>query len=385
MSGENRPKARKSRELKVKDLDYTVNYKPTGVKSSDDIQPCHKIIGQERAVNAIFTGLNVKCAGYNIFVTGLMGTGRTTTIKHILEELDQGEPELHDVCYLNNFKNEDCPRVVMFKAGDGSRFRRDMGYLVSSIRKAVPKIFLADDYKERQSRIVREFENRQKRLIQGFEERLTNDGFVMVQLQMADGNRNEIQPLIDGEPASLDKLEQLSKNGKFPESRLDELRRLWDSLRREFDVTSVESKKLTMKLEDALEKLDFSMLSPLIKDKVNLLKKRYPAEDLVTYLNDVYDALTNDLDRFKEAQPRRGEQSPPAFRKREPFEEFSVNLILDNSEKDKIPVVIEKSPSYKNIFGSLERVVDRFGYWSILTGHNRTPFDLLFDAKYIYH
>jgi lon-related putative ATP-dependent protease len=198
-----------------------------------------------------------------------------------------------------------------------------------------------------------------------------------VQIQLGLGQRNEIQPLIDGEPTSLDKLERLSKEGKFSAARLDELRRKWDSLRREFDVTTIESKKLTTKLEDAIDKLNLSMVAPLVADKVNLLKKRYPGEKIGEYLEEVEEALVSDLDRYREAQPRRGEEDAPPYRKREPFEEFSVNLILDNAETKEVPIVIEKSPTYKNLFGSLERVVDRFGYW-------RTDFTRIFSGS-IHH
>jgi len=367
-------KIKRPRELKAKDLDYSVDLKPTGVTSTDDVDPCCTIIGQGRAIDAIKTGLNVKSDGYNIFVTGLVGTGRTTTIKHLLEQLDHKQPKLQDVCYVNNFKNEDSPKVLTFPAGDGRRFKKDMSYLISSVRKAVPKIFMSDDYKDRHSRIVREFEGRQKDLIRGFEEKLNQAGFVMVQVQSGMGIRNEIQPLIDEEPASLDKLEQLTHEGKFSASRLDELRRLWDRLRREFDVTSTESKKLTAKLEVALEKLDYGVIAPLVNDKVNLLKKRFPGDRVVTYLDDVQEALMSDLDRFRGARPRRGEEEAPPFRKREPFEEFAVNLVLDNAETDSVPIIIEMSPSYKNLFGSLERVVDRFGYW-------RTDFTRIFSGS----
>ncbi len=365
---------KKTRELKAEDLDYRISWKPTGVKTSDDVVPCCGIIGQQRAINAIRTGLSVKSDGYNIFVTGLTGTGRTTTIKHLLEQLDHDRPGLQDVCYVNNFKNEDCPRVLIMEAGDGRRFKKDMSYLISSVRKAVPKIFLADDYKDKHSRISREFDNRQKDLIRGFEGKLTKAGFVMVQVQSGIGVRNEIQPLIDDEPSSLDKLEQLSREGKFPLPRLDELRRLWDRLRREFDVTSTESKKLTNKLEVALEKLEYGAISPLVTDKINLLKKRFPSDKVIAYMDEVQEALLSDLDRFNEARPRRGEEEAPPYRKREPFEEFSINVVLDNSETDAIPIVIEMSPSYKNLFGSLERVVDRFGYW-------RTDFTRIFSGS----
>lgn len=369
-------RSKKHRKLSFKDLDYRIRFRPARTRSSDDVPPCCGIIGQTKAIEAIKLGLRVKSPGYNIFVTGLSGTGRSTTIKLLLEQLDQEKPTLNDICYVNNFKNEDRPRVLIFPAGDGARFKKDMNYLISSIRKAVPKIFLSEDYKDRQSRIIREFEGRQKDLINTFEDKLTEAGFVMVQMQVGMGVRNEIQPLVDGEPNSLEKLERLAKEGKFSLSRLDELRRRWDSLRRDFDNVTVESKKLTTKLEDALGKLDLSMLTPLVADKISLLKKRFPDEKIQQYLDEVEDALLSDIDRFREAQPRRGEEEPPPYRKREPFEEFSVNLILDNSETDKVPIIIEKSPSYKNMFGSLERVVDRFGYW-------RTDFTRIYSGSFL--
>jgi len=364
----------KLKELKFKDIDYQINYKPTGIKSSDDINPCCEIIGQARAINAIKLGLNVKSKGYNIFVTGFTGSGRTTTIKHLLEGLDYKLSDLKDICYVNNFRNADNPMVLIFKAGEGKRFKKDMNYLIDSLRKAVPKVFMSEDYKDRQSRIVREFENRQKKLINTFEDKLTEAGFVMVQVQSGMGVRNEIQPLIDEEPNSLEKVERLAKEGKFALAKLDEIRRKWDSLRRDFDLVTIESKKLGSKLEDALEKLKFSMVSPLVQDKIELIKKRYPDDKVKLYLEEVEEALLEDLDRYREAQPRRGEEEPPPYRKQEPFEEFSVNLILDNGETEDVPILIEKSPSYKNLFGSLERVVDRFGYW-------RTDFTRIFSGS----
>lgn len=367
-------KRKLSRELSAKDLSYAVTYSPPRAKCSDDFTRCEGIIGQQRAIDAIRMGLQVDSPGYNIFVTGLPGTGRTTTISHLLQQLEQSDPHLHDVCYVNNFKKVDNPLGLIFTAGEGRRFRKDMQYLVHSLRKVVPKIFMSEDFKERQGRVIREFENRQKNLIGSFEEKLTKAGFVMVQIQGSGGPRNEIQPLIDEEPTAIENLEQAHKKGEFALAQLDELRHKWDSLRREFEATTLESKKISGKLEDAMDKLDFSMVAPLITDKTNLLKRRYPNDKVIAYLDEVELSLVGDLDRFKETRPRRGEEEAPAFRKQEPFEEYSVNLMLDNSETDRAPIVIEKSPSYKNLFGSIERVVDRFGYW-------RTDFTRIFAGS----
>src|SRR3990172_80019 len=188
---------KKPRELSYAEIDHRIKFDFKGVKTSADVPPCSGIIGQEKAIKAIKTGLKVKGRGYNIFITGTSGTGRNTAIRKLLaEQLHQEEPKLRDFCYVNNFKIQDKPRLLTFIAGEGRRFKRDMGFMISSIRKAVPKIFLSEDYKDRYSRVSREFEGRQKDLIREFEDKLTKTGFVMVQIQSGLGTRNEIQPLI---------------------------------------------------------------------------------------------------------------------------------------------------------------------------------------------
>jgi len=355
--------ARKFKTLKPKDLVANINLGKLKIKTSNDVEPCKTIISQERAIKSIKLGLKVKSKGYNIFVTGLTGTGRTTTIKHILEELGTQKADLNDACYVNNFKNPDNPVVLIFKAGEGCAFKKDVDYMITTLRKSIPKIFDSEDYKNKRNRIAADFEARQKKLIEAFEKKMKGAGFVMIQFQVANGIRNELQPLVDEEPASIEKLERLAAEGKFPKERLDELIRSREKLRREMGTVESESKKMLGKLDEALEKLDYSLISPLITDKIKLLKKKYPDEKVQEYFDDAEATLLEDLNRFKEARPRRGEQEAPAFRKKEPFEEFAVNLVLDNCETKKVPVIIENAPSYRNLFGTLERVVDRFGYW----------------------
>src|SRR3972149_6204236 len=75
------------------------------VESSAEARPCKEIIGQERALRAIQTGLDIKSLGYNIFITGMVGTGRTTTIKQLLEKLDKEEKTPGDLPHRTTFKN----------------------------------------------------------------------------------------------------------------------------------------------------------------------------------------------------------------------------------------------------------------------------------------
>jgi len=146
--------AKKPKELRHSDLVSKIDFSKLKIKSSDDAPPCTSIIGQERAIKSIKLGLKIASRGYNIFVTGLTGTGRSTTIKHLLEELNTGRPELKDICYINNFRNPDNPVALIFKAGEGWEFKRDMKYTMTTLRKSIPKIFMSEDYKTRRGRIV---------------------------------------------------------------------------------------------------------------------------------------------------------------------------------------------------------------------------------------
>ena len=355
--------AKKYKELKAKDLRPAISFRKLKIRSSNDAPECCTVIGQDRAVKAIRLGLKVKSRGYNIFVTGLTGTGRSSTIKRLLEDLDSKKPNLTDICYVNNFKDPDCPQILVFESGGGSQFKRDMEFTITMLRKNVPKIWTSEDYKNRRNRIGADFENRHKKMLEEFEKKMTENGFVMVQMQVGQSIRNELQPLVDEEPTQMIRLERLVKEGKFAQERYQELEGKKERLMREMNLVEIEARKLASKLDDALAKLDYSQISPLIIDKISVLKKKYSGKKINDYLDEIQKAILADFDRFKEARPRRGEEEAPPFRKKEPFEEFAVNLILDNSETEKIPIVVENSPTYRNVFGTLERVVDRFGYW----------------------
>ena len=51
-----------------------------------DIAPLKEFIGQDRASDAIKFGLAVERSGYNLFLTGLTGTGKAATIKASLSK-----------------------------------------------------------------------------------------------------------------------------------------------------------------------------------------------------------------------------------------------------------------------------------------------------------
>ncbi len=114
-------------ELPFDRLRWTCCPEDIPFSSSDEAPACEDIIGQERALKAIQTGLDIKSLGYNIFITGMVGTGRTTTIKQLMERLEKGERTPDDILYVNNFKYPDEPAPHHPPGGPGPGLQRGHG------------------------------------------------------------------------------------------------------------------------------------------------------------------------------------------------------------------------------------------------------------------
>src|SRR5262249_35016364 len=63
------------------------------------------LLGQTRPLQALQTGLELRAPGYHVFVSGLIGTGRTALVKSLLEELRPNGAPGTDRVYLNDFRH----------------------------------------------------------------------------------------------------------------------------------------------------------------------------------------------------------------------------------------------------------------------------------------
>lgn len=351
-------------EVEVEELQYRLDENDSALSGFDKIEPCCGIIGQDRALSAVDLGLEIKSSGYNIFVTGLAGTGRTTAVKLLLESAqDREEPNLKDICFVNNFKMAESPRVLYFPGGEGRKFKKAIGFLIDSLVTVIPKIFSGENYRERRQRIIKEFETRQKELFKGFEQKLKEKGFVLVQLQFGSAVRPDLQPLINGEAVSLPELEKMVEEKKMPAEEFEKIRTEYEALHKELEETSSGSQKISGHLEEELHKLDTSIVVPLINDKIETLKNLYDDPKTQNYLVDLNEILIEELDVFRPNNNSDPQEKENPRRMRGFFSQFTVNLLIDNGGQRKRPIVIEDFPTYKNLFGTIEKVYDQATGW----------------------
>jgi lon-related putative ATP-dependent protease len=342
--------------------------------TTDDLPGTASIIGQPRAVDALNMALEIESVGYNVFVSGPVGTGRTTTVKNLLETT-RGQPrELDDKCYVNNFRDPDQPRLLRLRAGYGHEFRRDMDEFIDFLVKNVPVLLESDTYQQRRTALVDGFKERGGSRVREFEKRIIAEGFSLVQTGPL--ARPELAPIVEKQPVSIDALPALVEEGKLTAERADEIKKRYQELAAELAVIFKDIRDLEKAARDALAELDDSIIRPVVEERLADIEercgrpkenheakeeKRAPCPDLAAlhdYLAEVKDAILARPDAFRQ-KPAEGETPVPV----DPFLEFRVNVLVDNSETKTAPVIFETNPTYKNLFGSIERVWDRGGQW----------------------
>src|SRR5512136_2424972 len=355
---------RRLEEVPVEKLRWRCDPQSLPFETTASVVACDEIIGQERAEEAIRVGLNIGSIGYNIFVTGLAGTGRFTTIKCVLEEMDVKAKIPNDLCYINNFKNSDMPHMLSLPPEQGNAFKKEMETLVESLKKKIPLSFENETYLNKKKEVVEKFRNKQAEMFREFEKKVNKEGFALVQIQMGPYSRPGIFPLVEGNPVNIDQLESMVEEGKFSKEELERLRGKQAELINELEDIFKETRKAEKEIKEELTSLDGEVISPVIKDSVSDIKERFNYEKVHQYLDEVQEDILANLGRFREK-----EETPPPIpglvmpQMADSFSEYQVNVLVDNSETKGAPVIVETTPNYRNLFGTIERVVERTGIW----------------------
>ncbi len=351
------------KELPVSKLRWHCSSKDLPLSTSE-VHPSKDIIGQERALKALRLGLEMNHFGYNIFVTGLSGTGRTTTIKRLIHEFERRKVHLTDKCYVHNFKNPDMPRLLVLPAGQGCMLKNDMDNFVNDLLKNIPSLFESKRYQEQRKKLLEVFQERQKSVLREFEKKVREQQFELIQVQVGTMVRPDIIPVINGTPTSFDQLETAVQSGQFSSVELERLRNSYSGLEKVMETTFREMRNIERKAKDELSAFDTSMILPLIKYAITDMKEKYTNNSVSAYLDDVLANILADFPRFRSETEGGHEPAVPAAEKEDigdGFLEYQVNVLVDNSKTKTLPIIIETNPRYKNIFGTIEREFEAGG------------------------
>ena len=351
-------------ELSAEQLRYRCPLDTFKFKTTEEIDAPFEIIGQERAIKAIQLGLMVPFRGYNILVQGLTGTGKETTVKSILETIQDRSTEIpSDICYVNNFDDADSPIALYLPAGDGLQLRKEMDLLVEYLDRTVPAVLESDEFKERRAQLVEREGSKGREVIKEFEERIKKENFVLVEIRFGPMTKTELAPIVDGKPRPGEELEQMLAEGQIERDEYERVDKIRDGFAEELDDVLKHARDAERQISEALKALVFGFGAEIINPRIQDLKARFPGERTGQFLEHLRHDVLENLDQFV-SKPETSEQTGIAallVTQTDRFVRYSVNLLVDNSGITSPPIVVETHPTYKNLFGTIERSFDRSG------------------------
>lgn len=312
-----------------------------------------RVVGQERAIDAIKFGMGMKATGYNIFIAGPAKAGMTYIAKAFIEEQARKEPTPPDWCYVYNFKEQDKPRCLKVSPGRGRQLKKDMNEFIETLQAKIPEVFDSDDYRAKEGEVHQAFEKQRREYIDELSQQAKEQGFI---LQFSQVGMVIIPANKEGEPMTQEDLRHLSE-----EERL-ELRAKSDELHEKMKDTIKKIREAEAEFKEKHTKLDNEIALFVVGQLMDNYEEKYKDdEQVLDHLKMVQEDILENIEDFKK-KPEAAQQQPgqpgtpfPAIARETAFRKYDVNVLIDNSETQGAPVVIESNPAYPNIFGSIER------------------------------
>jgi lon-related putative ATP-dependent protease len=317
-------------------------------ETTEQLPSLEGAIGQDRALTAIEFGLGIEDSEFNIFILGEPGTGRSSTIMKLLKARAEGEPVPDDWCYVHDFSDGTRPTRFNLPPEKGKELHRDMEMLVDRLREEIPKVFESKDYELQKGRIAEDYQEKSKKLFQDLEKKANMEGFLLQRTVSG----LVLVPTRDNHPLSQQEYEDLSSGEKssLDQKGADLQEQLNDMLRKARELEK-EARESTSKMEGDVLLFAMGHLFEELEDK-------YKDHERVQAH---FESCKKDiLERIDEFRPSEGPKIalPGMKMEQEPsFDRYRINLFIDNSELKGAPVIQEANPTYFNLFGRIEHVI----------------------------
>lgn len=350
-------------------------------ESSNELTPYNGVLGQDRAVTAIQFGVAMDRPGYNVYVMGDSGTGRSSYITEYLKSEAKRQNSPSDWAYVNNFDNNREPLKLELKAGNGQAFKNDFNELIDNLLATFPAAFEHPTYQQKKSLIDRDFNFRYDKVIDRIEQSALKLNIAMYR----DSASISFTPMKEGK--SLDETEFAQLDEATREAFHNNIHELEGQLNDELVPLPQWKREST----DALKRLNQETIDEAVTPLVQpLLDKYKDVESILEYLNKVKANLHRTV--IAELTDDRILESREDSAKRTFLEEtYMPNLLVSRQEDSGAPVIYESHPNYANLFGRIEYTSEQGAlvthYRKICPGalHRANGGFLIVDAEKLLH
>lgn len=334
-------------ELNYKNLKAFCNPNIFKFKTTEELTNIETGIGQERGIRALEFGLNVDIKGYNLYLEGPSGVGKTMYTKHYLDKLSKKKKTPCDWCYIYNFNNPNEPIALPLHAGQGREFRDQMDSFIKDIKNDLRNTFSNDDFEKEKTMITQAYEEKKVALMEKLNKKSEKYGFQVKSAQ----NGIYMMPVINGKAIEQEEFDRLD----------DEVKQNFENnsniVQEQILQVISEIKSIEKDSQKKLSEWQSNVALLTINAHINYIRSKFKRNKKIsTFLENVKKDILKNIDSFladpsaeAQAQPVPGKPEPP-----KPWLNYRVNLFIDNSEQEGAPVIMDSDYSYHNIFGKLE-------------------------------
>ena len=336
----------KNNELTYKDLKNLCNPNIFNFETTDELETNGLVYGQERGIAALQFGLSINAKGYNLYIEGPSGVGKTMYTKQYVSEIASKQKTPDDWCYIYNFDNPNEPIAVSLPAGEGKNFASTMGAFVEDIRKYLKRTFNNDDFEKEKSLIKQKYEEKRTKLLENLNKETLKNNFQV----KAAPNGIYMLPVYKGkalDEAEFEKLDDSIKAGYEEKSSI---------VQEQIMQVIGQLKLIEKESEKKVEEWQSNIALLTINSYINPIRAAYKKnQKIITFLDNIKKDILKNISNFiiEETCTQPTPQSPkPEVVK--PWLNYRVNLFVDNSNTEGSPVIMDSNYSYQNLFGKLE-------------------------------
>lgn len=309
--------------------------------TTEEVAPLEGIIGQERAARALKFGLKVKGDGYNIYVAGQNGTGKSTYVRSEVTKMAAVQPSPGDWCYVYNFSQPEEPKILFLPPGWGEKLAKDLDELIEDLKKEIHHVFNSEEFKEQQQQILNNFQKENSLIALEIERMAREVGLAITQTPTG----FSAIPVKEGKPLSQEEIADLPLEER--KNIEEQTQRLQWRVMEALSQVKARSKEVQNEIDILKRRIAAYAIEPYFH---RLFAKYRDLPDVTEHLRRLMENILSNLDYFKDHDelPIAG---PDGF---DPFKKYKVNVLVDNCETCGAPVVVETNPTYYNLFGMLE-------------------------------
>lgn len=358
-------------------LTQTVDLQALNFVTTSELESFHGVLGQERAVNAIQFGVAMQRPGYNIFVMGDTGTGRSSYVRDYLKSEAKRQSTPSVWCYVNNFANPREPRAVELQPAEASEFRDTMRQLIDQLLATFPAVFEHPSYQQKKSAIDYQFNRRYDKAIEQVEKEAHKQGVAVYR----DSAAISFTPMREGK--ALDETEF----AQLPEDEREQFHETIAELEQMLSDQLAELPQWKRESSDLLRELNQVSIQHAIAPLLAPVREQFAHhERLIAHLDELEEYLPRLV--MEELIEERLLEMRDEFVKRNRLEEFMLpNVATHHASDSGAPVVYEPHPSYSNLFGRIEYTSEQgalvTNYQKICAGalHRANGGYLILDAE----